>query len=151
MPLKPLLVVTGSIHVEGGDTHTVRQKASSKNGSNIAIDHTRKITPDRKAGNVIATGYMRRLSRLRVLKTPYGSLLDPAKLPLVKELLANATRDVTTFNSAHAGSTTRLTNCLLWEHLRGNRLAAVEGWIMRGVDDAEPEVTAAAPALSLVT
>jgi len=151
MPLRPLLVVTGSIHVEGGDTHTVRQKGSSKNGAHISIDHTRKITADRREANVVSTGYMRRLARLRLLKTPYGSLVDPEKLPLVKELLASATRDVGTFNTEHAGGTARLANCLVWEHLKGNRLAAVEGWLARQMHDSVPDAVSAAPTLFLAT
>jgi hypothetical protein len=143
MPLRPLIVLTGSIHVEGGDTHKVRQ-ADTQHG-NITINHTRKITPDRRKANVVSTGYMRRVDRLRVLKTPYGNIVDPEKLPAIKELLTCATRDVATFNAAH--STARLTNCLLWEHLRGQRLAAVEGWIMRGLSDKVPEVVEAASAL----
>jgi hypothetical protein len=146
MPLRPLIVVTGSIHVEGGDTHTVRQAAPKHSGS-ITINHTRKITQDRRQANVVSTGYMRRVARLRLLKTPYGSLVDPEKLPAVKELLTSATRDVAAFNAAHQEATARLTNCLLWEHLRGQRLAAVEGWILRGVSDKVVEVVEVAPAL----
>jgi len=145
MPLRPLIVLTGSIHVEGGDTHKVRQADAQHGGGSITINHTRKITPDRRKANVVSTGYMRKVERIRVLKTPYGNLVDPEKLPAVKELLTAATRDVAAFNAMH--TTARLTNCLLWEHLRGLRLAAVEGWILRGINDKVPEVVEAAPTL----
>lgn len=147
MPLRPLLIITGSIHVEGGDTHSVRQADSVKRGGTISINHTRKITPDRRKANVVSTGYMRRIDRLRLLKTPWGNLVTPEKLPEVKELLAGATRAVAAFNTEHAGGTARLTNCLLWEHLRGSRLAAVEGWVLRGIADKVEEVVQVAPQL----
>ncbi len=152
MPLRPLIVVTGSIHVEGGDTHSVRQKREPKhmNGTAThALVHRRTVTDDRRAANVISTEAMRQLRKLRVLKTPFGALVLPEQLDTVKELIADATKRAAEFNVRMGpDATARLTNCLLWEHLRGGRLASVEGWIARGVHEKRPEVVAAVPVLT---
>src|SRR5262249_45935554 len=82
-----------------------------------------------KAADVITTGYARRVQHLRILKTPFGSLVDPKKLDKVKDMLMRASAAVAEFNRSH--SLTRLSNCMLWERLSGNRLDAVRGWIDR--------------------
>jgi hypothetical protein len=154
MPLRPTIVLTGNIRVEGGDKHVIRQRKEQQNGvnTNHVFEHTRQVTKDRLDANVVSTEYMRRVRNLRVLKTPFGSLVDAEKLPQVKELIAEATRAVGAFN-ARVGSaaTARLTNGLLWEPLRGNRLAAVEGWLARGVAEHNAEVIKAVAALAALT
>lgn len=151
LQLKPLIVVTGAVHVEGGDKHVVRQKRRAKNGE-IDVQHTRQITPDRRAGNVISTGYMRRIERIRVLRTPFGHLIDPEKLADVKALITSATRDVGEFNERMGpAATSRLTNCMLWEHLRGNRLAAVQGWLQRQIVEKNEAVMKVIPVLETVS
>lgn len=150
LQLKPLIVVTGSVHVEGGDKHVVRQKRKA-NGT-IKVEHTRSITERRRKANVHSTSYMRRIERLRILKTPFGNLVDAERLPEVKALIAAATRDVADFNAQPDPDTSsRLYNCMLWEHLRGNRLAAVMGWIQRGLVDGNKVVKDALPALEAVS
>ncbi len=152
MPLRSLIVITGSIHVEGGDTHSVRQKREPKHTNGAAthtLTHKRTVTADRRAANVISMEAMRQVRRLRLLRTPFGSLVLPERLPEVKELIADATRRAAEFNAARGeNATARLTNCLLWETLRGPRLAAVEGWVARGVAERVPEVVTAAPVLT---
>ena len=115
-------MITGSVQVEGGDARQTKRTRAGR-------VEQRTIAPDRRAANVISTGYARRLRRLCLLRTPWGALVEVERLQVVKELIAGADVDVQAFNSAHAGA--RLTNALLWEHLRGNRLAAVEAWAAR--------------------
>ena len=152
MPLRPLLVITGSIHVEGGDTHSVRQKRGPKhtNGASThTLSHKRTVTDDRRKANVISMEAMRQVRRLRLLRTPFGSLVLPERLAEVKELIADATRRAAEFNASRGpGATARLTNCLLWEPLKGSRLAAVEGWVAGGVAKRAPAVVLAAPHLA---
>jgi len=140
-----IVVVTGLVHVEGGETNSVRQISVRQKGSvevedaekipiaheMIQIAQSRKITPDRRAANVISTDYMRRLRKIRLARTPYGSLVDRRRLREVKELIENAARDVMQFNREHENA--RLVNTLLWELLHGNRAAAMEGWLVAEV------------------
>ena len=154
MPFRPIIVVTGNVSVEGGDHHSVRQKDVAENGSGVmqTLTHTREVTTDRKAANVVSTEYARRVRLLCVIKTPFGSLFDAADLAAVKDLISSATRAVAEFNTrVGAQATSRLTNALLWEHLRGNRLAAVEGWLARGVAERNEAVLQAAAALAALT
>jgi len=152
MALRPLIVITGSIHVEGGDTHSVRQKREPRHANGTAthaLTHKRTVTDDRRAANVISTDAMRRVRKLRLLWTPFGSLAAVEQLPAVKALVAESTRRAAEFNTKMGPmATARLTNCLVWEHLRGSRLASVEGWIARGVAENVPDVVAAVPTLT---
>lgn len=143
MQLRPLIVVTGSVHVEGGDENTRQQHRPRRVGDveKITVTHKRVISKDRRAGNVVSTAYMRRLRALRLLKTPYGTLIEPSRLPEVKKMFERATRDVAKFN-AKEGATAHLENCLIWEQLRGNRLAAVEGWAARKLRENDLEIHA---------
>lgn len=153
MPLRPTIVITGNIRVEGGDKHVIRQRKENRTegATSQVLTHTREVTQDRLDANVVSTTYMRRVRILRVIKTPYGCLVDAEKLKDVKELIAEATRAVAEFNtSVGPEATSRLTNALLYEPLRGNRLAAVEGWIARGVAEHDEEVVKAAVALAPV-
>src|SRR5689334_4722362 len=79
--LRPLILVTGTIHAEGGRTH----KVESSSGSRFV--QKRDISKDRRSADVISTTYMRRLRQLRILRTPFGTLIDPAKLDAVKTMI----------------------------------------------------------------
>jgi len=140
--LRPLIVVTGTIRIEGGEQNTVRQQRGSTrrtdNGQKLVVVHEVRVTDDRRKADVITTGYARRVQRLRILKTPFGHLIDPKNLDKVKAMIARATADVARFNDEYERS--RLSNCMLWEPLRGNRLDAVRGWIDRQLADGNDEV-----------
>jgi hypothetical protein len=156
--LKPLIVITGCVRAEGGETHSARQAAPQRAAAarrrrqgapeQITVTHKRTVAPDRRAANVISTDYMRQLRNIRAIKTPYGTLVDAKQLRAVKEMIQAATRDVAEFNAAAAAS--RLSNCLMWEHLAGNRLAAVQGWIARRLRDGDEVVHSAITALTAV-
>lgn len=149
--LRPLIVVTGTIRIDGGEKNTVRQQRGSTrrtdNGRKLVVVHEMQITSDRLGADVIATGYARRVLRMRILKTPFGALVDPGHLDKVKAMLTRATADVAAFNAAHTRS--KLANCMLWEPLRGNRLDAVRGWIDRQIADGNEEVRNVVPLLAL--
>lgn len=127
--LRPFLVVTGSVRVEGGDHHEFERNSHrhSAGAEQITSTQKRRVHPDRRAANVVSTGFMRRLDRMRALKTPLGNLVDPIQLPQLNTLLRDASDAVAAFNAAHAGC--KLTNCMVWEQLQGNRLIAVSRWI----------------------
>jgi len=151
--LKGLFILTGIVRVEGGDAHTARQtstKRKKREGADekITIVHKRIVTADRRAANVISTDYMRRARRLRVLQTPYGGLVLPANLPALQEMIASATKDVAEYNATPDRSAV-LSNCLLWEPLAGNRLAAVQGWMQRQLMRGDEDVRAAVSLFSV--
>lgn len=123
--LRPLLIVSGTFHVEGGKTRT---------------------DPERKAGNVLAAGYFRHMRDLTILHTPWGRLVDPANLTKVKDAIAQATIDASRFNRAHTRC--RMENTTLWEHLRGNRLDIVIAWVDRKLREGDQEVQDAVPLLT---
>jgi hypothetical protein len=131
--LRPLIVVTGTIHLEGGGSS---KKLDSKRLENASADDDsessetvirREVTPDRKRGLSLSVLYARRLRLLRILRTPFGTLIDPMKLGDVKDLLMNATKDIAKFNEETR--TCEVANCMVWEPLSGNRKLAVEGWL----------------------
>lgn len=142
--LRPLIIVTGTIRVEGGETNQVRKQAGSQRrtadgrGTKATVVRDVSITDDRLKADVITTGYARRLQRLRIVKTPFGALVDAKSLDRVKMMLQRASADVIEFNSAHKRS--KLSNCYLWERLSGNRLEAVRGWIDRQLVDGNKDV-----------
>lgn len=145
LKLKPLLVVTGTIRVGGGEKNTVRQQeATTKDRGDhlqVTITQHRSVSKDRMRGNVISTAFMRRLRGLRALKTPFGSLCEIARLRDVKVLLDEATAAARDFNATVSpDSGCRLSNCMLWERLTGNRLAAVEGWLARQIADGDEDL-----------
>lgn len=134
--LRPLIVVTGAVHVEGGH----RQKRIPRNATEEGVRGQRvvlqqhRVSADRLAANTIATGFMRRLRGLRLLKTPLGTLIDPRRLSEVKSMILDASARAGEFNKSERGCL--LVNCMVWEHLAGNRLAAVCAWIdLLGEDD----------------
>lgn len=144
-----MIVVTGTVRIEGGEKNTVRQQRGSTrktdDGKKLVVVHEVRITDDRLKADVITTGYARRVQNMRILKTPFGSLVDPKNLDKVKEMLARASADVIEFNRAY--KLTRLSNCMLWEPLKGNRLDAVRGWIDRRLAEKDPTVKDALPLL----
>jgi len=151
MPLRPTIVITGSIRVEGGDKRVAKQREESRDADVVrqAVTQTREVTTDRRDANVVSTGYMRRVRLLRVVNTPFGALIDAEKLKDVKELIASADKAVADFNKQRGvNATAQLTNGMLWEPLRGNRLLAVESWLSRGVAKKDPEAVQAVKALA---
>lgn len=147
--LRPLIVVTGTVRIEGGEKNTVRQQRGSTrrtgDGTKLVVVHEVRISDDRKKADVVTTGYARRVQHIRILKTPFGSLVDPKNLDKVKEMLARASAAVADFNRNH--SATKLSNCMLWEQLKGNRLDAIRGWIDRRLVEKDLEVKDALPML----
>lgn len=115
--LRPLLIVFGTLHVEGGSR---RDK-------------------ERRAGDVIAAGYFRRTRELTILHTPWGRLADPANLRKVKDVIAQATIDVARFNGSHSKKF-RAENTLVWDHLKFNLRDAVTVWVDRKVQDGNEDV-----------
>lgn len=147
LQLRALLVMTGAIRVEGGSKSRVRSSGRTADKKKVTMtvvqEHT--VDPDRQRANVIVTVHSRRLrDRFHLLKTPFGALIDPKDLRGLKECMMEIAQVVAAFNK----STTecQLANCILWEPLAGNRLAAVRGWLaQRQRKDAA--VRAALPAL----
>lgn len=143
--LRPLIVVTGTIHIEGGETNTVRTSQRDQSGKRLKVTLDRNVSEDRRAAAVIATDYMRRLRRIHIMRTPFGVLVDPLRLTDVKELWNTINRKIIAYNS-----TTRvcaISNCVLWEKLHGTRLAAVSGWIDARVSENEETVLSVLSAL----
>jgi hypothetical protein len=136
MKLRPLLVVTGTVHVEGGEQNTLETltEPAARGRERMVITQEREITRDRRRANVIATGYMRRLRKMQLSRTPFGHLVDPARRDELQVMINAATKDVREFNGT-ARNGCRLANCMVWEILRGNRRAALEGWFTRQVRD----------------
>lgn len=145
LQLRPLLVVTGAMHVEGGEKNTVRSTSGSRGQSKQTVVHSREISPVRRKANVVVTGFARRLAKIRLLKTPFGSLIDPRDAQILHSFLAEATQAAARFNQEHKDEECVLLNCMIWEKLRGNRLAAVEGWVSRRGED--PDVVGVADRL----
>jgi hypothetical protein len=136
LDLRPLIVVSGTVHVEGGEKNKVRATNLTTNGTRQEIVVDRSVSQDRKAANVIVTDYWRRLKAISLLRTPYGVLLDPQRLDDFKAVLAHTAEKILDFNTSRRGST-RLTSHVLWEPLEGKRRAAVVEWVQvkRGAKD----------------
>lgn len=126
--LRRLCIVTGNIRVEGGETSRVRGSTKRRGRSDrMTITSYMQIKPERKAGNVVATNFVRRLNRLTLCRTPFGSLIDPMRLPEVKSMISSAEEKVREFNAKAKGC--KLWNCFVCEILGGARLVAVEHWL----------------------
>ena len=151
--LRSLIVVTGTIRIKGGETGHVRRRPGStkrtpaKNGDTLVVVREVQISDDRRGADVVATGYARRLTRLCILRTPFGVLCDPKDLPRIKDMITRAIQDVAKFNDEHTH--TALSNCYVWERLAGNRLECVRGWIDRAILDKDEEVRAALDQLTV--
>ena len=122
--LRPLLIVIGTLHVEGG-----------KRGDK-----------DRGAGDVLAAGYFRDIRKLTILHTPLGRLVDTSDLRKVKDLIAQTTINVARFNTEHERC--RADNTTVWMHLNGNLRDAVTGWVDRRLRDGDEEVKNALAAVT---
>lgn len=125
--LKPLIVVTGAVHVEGGEQNRVRDEESIRAGNRMTIVVDRKVSPDRRAANVIATDFVRRLKGIALIRTPFGVLISPKRLDDLKAIIAQSNRKIAEFNSTKRS--VKLTDCVLWEPLDGKRRHAVAGWL----------------------
>lgn len=136
--LRPLILVTGTLRVEGGEKNRVRIDDSTREGNNMQVVVDRRVTKDRAAANVIVTDYMRKLRGMVILRTPYGTLLDPVRLPEFKALMTTFDRRIAAYSSVKRG--TRLTNCVLWEKLSGQRQTAISGWVAAEVVHGNEEV-----------
>lgn len=166
LKLRPLVVVTGTIHVEGGTTSKQSAGASPRrrkrdNGARTAvITKELQVSADRDRANVIVSEYSRKLRNMRVLWTPFGTLLDPkasrmwkgetcTTLEVLQAIAADLTRKAIDFN--RTSKTVEVTNCWLIEPLTGVRRAAVEGWIARGVAKKDPDIVEALSDLTPAT
>ena len=129
----PLLIVTGTVHVHGGETRSMSSRPGDDDGE-VNVRMTKKVAPARKKANVVAARYQQKIDKLRIIRTPFGSLVQAVRLAEVKKLLADADEDVKAFNAD--GGECSLWNCIVWEPLRGNRLAAVKVWLDGHPDDA---------------
>jgi hypothetical protein len=130
LDLRPLIIVTGTIHVEGGERNRVRSgKRTPKNGQTQTRIVDRSVTADRHAANVIVVDYGRRLKQMALLRTPYGVLIGPETLDDLRQLIAASTKKIEEFNAKRKRSTTQLANYVLWENLSGVRQIAVAGWL----------------------
>lgn len=142
--LRSLIVVTGSVHVEGGETNIVKNRRAQRTTATITV--RREVDPARRAANVISADYTRRLRRLPgfILRTPYGVLVDPKEgAPAVRELLVDIDKKI----AARNGSACTVSNCVLLERLNGDRQERIEEWIGQRLGDktvkeALPKLTA---------
>ena len=150
LQLRPLVVVTGTIHVEGGEkskVQLVHDKANTprKKSEQVTVVQHRTVARDRRRANVIVTNYARKLRALRILKTPFGTLIEPTKLKDFKGMLMDIARDVGIFNKG--ATQCQMTNGLLWENLTGNRLAAMRAWLAQQKRQKNRDVREALPSL----
>lgn len=141
LELRPLVVVTGTPHVEGGFTSKRRAPKGKKRREGVVITEDLQITKDRKRANVIAVDHSRRLRKLAILRTPFGLLISPDKLTVVQDLSRQLTRDAIAFN--RTSTTTEITNCLLIEPLQGPRRSAVAGWVAKLIAKGDEKALAA--------
>lgn len=124
--LRPLLVVTGAIHIEGGYTSEVQTSAPGPRGATLSTVKTNK-TRARRDADVVASVNSRRVKKLRVLKTPYGLVLHAHSQPTLEAIMRDIARDVAAFNAR--GEACQMHNCMIFEPLAGARLQGVTGWI----------------------
>lgn len=143
--LKPLIVVTGTVHVEGGINKRTRS-SPKRDGNKLTVVEDREISGSRRKANVIVTDYMRKFRSLRLLRTPYGTLVDPSSLDDVKALIDEATKEIEGFNSSARGC--ELSCTLLWETLKGNRAEKVAEYIDRKLREDDKEVREAIGSLA---
>jgi hypothetical protein len=131
LSLRPLLVVTGSVHVEGGDEWESRQRpaGSGRRKEHVTVTIDRTITGDRRNANVIYLDFYRRLRKIQLCRTPFGALLDTTSKANLLRILDLMDRKIAAFNAT--AKTCQLTNCVVWERLAGNRQAGVAGWLAR--------------------
>jgi len=145
--LRPLIIVTGTARVEGGEKNRVRYRPKGDNANQQVVTVDRQVSPDRRDANVIATDHMRKLRGVTLLRTPYGVLVDPARLPELKAVLNRVSQKIVEYNKTKR--TCGLTNCILWEPLRGRWLSAVAGWVDAELAKGNDEIKALLPELTL--
>lgn len=141
--LKPLLVVTGTLHVEGGEKNRVRKNTVRGDNHTQTRIVDRVVDKPRRDANVIVVDYGRRLKeRIALLRTPYGVLVSLEKQAALTELIADSTHKIAEWKKAYPNSATRLANYVLVEKLAGIREAAVTAWVLVQRREKDPTVLA---------
>lgn len=121
------IVVTGTAYVRGGET--------TKTGEDGT---TTKITlPARRQANSIASKYATRIKSMSVVKLPFGYILATEALPKLKQMIKELDEVIRAFNIGDNREDCVVWNCVIWEPLRGNRLAAVRAWMAAHPEDAQ--------------
>jgi hypothetical protein len=124
-----------------------KKSRNARAGDRITVTTERVVTHDRRDANVVTTDYMRKLRQIVLVRTPFGALIGAHRIDDVKALIEqHVNRKIAEYN-AGAKRTCRLANCVLWEHLRGVRLAAVAGWIDAQLARGNEDVVRALPGL----
>lgn len=139
MQLRPLLVVTGTIHVDGGASTEILGESDSVKKDGVeqkSISQKRTITTDRRAANVITTNCLRQIRKAAILRTPFGTLFPLANKKTIKKMLDDMSKAVADFNK-HS-TTCELVNTFFLDKLEGDREAALSGWLSKRVD--KPEI-----------
>jgi len=141
---RPLLVLTGTVHIEGGMTSKAVRVAQSATDAQVTMHQS--VSDARKRANAIASKYSRSITRtLRLLKTPFGALVDPADARRIQTLLVEITQTAAKFNTRAVDC--QVFNCFVLENLHGVRLASFTGWFNRRMLNKDPEALAALPKL----
>jgi len=122
--LRPLIVVTGTLHVDGGASVKLVQRTGTQESSQIT--HEKTVSPDRARANVIVSDVNRKLRKHDPLLTPFGRLFEVGVLSHLVAIFDETTLVLAEFNRTSTGC--NIVNGYVWEHLAGNRRAAVEGW-----------------------
>jgi hypothetical protein len=146
--LKPLIIITGTLHVEGGLKSQRRASSAGtkqRNGTRTTIVQDRDVSEERQRAHVIFSTYSRQIKALRLIKTPFGVLVHPNRLRDVQALLVGMTKTAAVFNQST--KLCKIENCLVWEELVGNRKAALEGWLARRRFDGDAGIIKALPDL----
>ena len=128
----PFCIVTGTVSVRGGETRKMTSTAGADGRRDVSM--VKISLPAKRRGDSISAKFMKKLDRLRVLKTPFGSLVHVDHLPDVKKMIAEANETVRIFNGEGHDECV-LWNCIVWEPLRGNRLTAVKAWLQGNPDE----------------
>ncbi len=142
--LKDVLVVTGSIHIEGGkqiSTKSEVRPGQRRGADRLTVTQEKVISGARREADVIATNVSRRLRKLRLLHTNFGTLIAPENAKALRALMIDVTRMVAAFN--RDGRDVRIENCYVVEPLAGSRLTGLQGWIERRIKLGDVEVKAA--------
>lgn len=126
--IKPFFVVTGTLKIEGGETTHIEHASEDPSGKETQVRQRRK-SPTRAKGASIVVQASRKIKALSVLRTPYGSLIEPHEGKNVQKLLITLTREAREFNASSPDC--QVTNYYLLEGLAGPRKLAVEGWIAK--------------------
>lgn len=132
--LRPLIVVTGTIRVSGGESTTQKTDVDPADATKSVVLRRKVTAPERKAALSLITTFLKKLNRCVALDTPFGRLVEPDVMTTtLKGVLAEIDGKVRAFNSAVMGCA--LVNAVVWEPLSGNRKARVEAWLEANADD----------------